>query len=359
MRNLRQTYVASTTSDKLRLGFVPLVDCAPLVAAAEFGFFEQYGLRVQLSRELGWASIRNKMLYGELQVAQAVAGMPLAATLGIGGPAKACCTGMVLNLHGNGITLSNTHFKKGASPAECLQAAVDDVAGERKLVFGTVSLVSSHYFLLRRWLKKAGLDVERDVEIAVVPPPQMPANLQAGNVDGYCVGEPWNSIAVHAAIGFLAASSAGFDPRHPEKVLMVRQSFARRREEEHLKLIAALMDACDFCQQAENHEELAKLLARPEYVGVSKAVIMRSLSGKLALGHGRKSEQPDFHVFSAPEIHTPDAYVAEWVQRGVEEAGLMPEETDLTPAMLQTIYRTDLISRAQLLRESATAEILT
>lgn len=345
---------AATGIETLRVGFVPLVDCAPLVAAKEFGFFRQHGLRVQLSRELGWASVRDKMLYGELHASQAVVGMPLACCLGIGSATKACCTGMVLNRHGNGITLSNQHFIKGASAAECVQEAADRVRGERKLVFGTVSLVSSHYFLLRRWLESCGIDVEREVEIAVVPPPQMPVNLQAENLDGYCVGEPWNSIAVHAGVGFMAAVSTEIEYGHPEKVLMVRQAFAERREEEHLRLIAALMDACAFCQEESNRDKLASLLSRQEYVGASKAIILRSLNGNLSFGHGRKRELEDFHVFSAPGLHLPDAFTANWAQQGLIDAAILPAEEKLSDAELGVVYREQVACAAEAMRHSDT-----
>ena len=229
-------------SRPLRLGFVPLTDCAPLVLAQELGLFRKYGLAVTLHRELGWATIRDKIIYGELDAAHAVVGLPVAATLGLGSIKCECATALVLNLHGNGITLSNELRKRGVTNVTQLRAEVQKLRGERTLTFGIVSPVSSHNFLLRSWLAGAGINPDRDVRIVVVPPPQMVANLKSGNLDGFCAGEPWNSVAVQAKAGWCAAVSAELDPGHPEKVLMVRSDFAEQREPEHLALVAALIE---------------------------------------------------------------------------------------------------------------------
>src|SRR6266850_6607819 len=210
----------------LRLGFAPLTDCAPLVMAQELGLFRKYGLCVTLSRELGWASIRDKIIHGELDAAHAVAGMPVAATLGLGAVKCDCLTALVLNLHGNAITLSNDLWQRGVRDGATLRDHVRKARGEQMLTFGVVFPFSSHNFLLRQWLVSHGIMPDRDVRIVVVPPPQMAANLKIGNLDGFCVGEPWNSVAVQTRAGWCVTTSAELDPGHPEKVLMVRRDFA-------------------------------------------------------------------------------------------------------------------------------------
>src|ERR1019366_4359180 len=217
---------------KLRLGFVPLTDCAPLVMAEELGLFHKFGLNVALSRELGWATIRDKIIHRELDAAHALAAMPVAATLGLGSIACDCLTALVLNLNGNAITLANDLWKRGVRDGKTLREEIVRSRREKTYTFGVVFPFSSHRHLLRRWFAANGIDSERDVRIVVVPPPQMVANLKAGNLDGFCVGEPWNSVAVQSRVGWIAATSSELDSQHPEKVLMVRGDFAAKRSEE-------------------------------------------------------------------------------------------------------------------------------
>ena len=220
--------------------------------AHELGWFKQCGLNVVLSRELGWATIRDKVIHGELEAAHTVAGMPVAATLGLGSIACECLTALVLNLHGNAITLSSDLWKRGVRDGNSLREEIARSRHEKVFTFGVVYPFSSHNFLMRDWLKRAGIRPDRDVRIVVVPPPQMVANLKAGHLDGFCAGEPWNSVAVQSRAGWCVAASAELAPCHPEKVLMVRRDFAEKRESEHLALAAALLDACEFCDAPEN-----------------------------------------------------------------------------------------------------------
>ena len=178
-----------------------------LIVAHELGFFARYGLPVTLSRELGWASVRDKIVHRELDAAHALAPMPFANSLGLGIPPCDCFTALVLNQHGNGITLSNTLWREGVRDGQTLRAHFQQEQQRGPLVFGVVSQFSSHHFLLRGWLARAGFQ-KKDVSIVVVPPPQMVANLKAGHLDGFCVGEPWNSVAVQSKAGWCAAVSA-------------------------------------------------------------------------------------------------------------------------------------------------------
>src|SRR5258706_6379484 len=161
------------TQRKLRVGFVPLTDCAPLVMAQELGLFRKFGLNVALSRELGWATIRDKVIHGELEAAHAVAGMPVAATLGLGSVPCDCLTALVLNLHGNAITLSEDLWKNGVRDGATLREEILRSRHHKTFTFGVVFPFSSHNFLLRGWLASAGIKPNQDVRIVVVPPPQM------------------------------------------------------------------------------------------------------------------------------------------------------------------------------------------
>ena len=162
-----------TSTKPLRVGFVPLTDCAPLVMAQELGLFAKYGLSVTLSRELGWTTVRDKIIYGELHAAHALAAMPFAATLGLGSMKCDCLAGLVLNLNGNAITLSRDLWLRGVRDAKTLREEIDRGQGKKIYTFGVVFQFSSHNFLLRQWLAAGGIDPDRDVRIVIVPAPAM------------------------------------------------------------------------------------------------------------------------------------------------------------------------------------------
>jgi len=330
----------------LRLGFVPLTDCAPLVMAQELGLFRKYGLHVTLSRELGWATVRDKIIYGELDAAHALAAMPVAATLGLGSIACDCMTALVLNLHGNAITLSDELWQRGVRDGKTLREEIRRARQEKIYTFGVVFPFSSHRHLLRQCLSAHGIDPERDVRIVIVPPPQMAANLKAGNLDGFCAGEPWNSVAVQSRAGWIAATSAELDAGHPEKVLMVRREFAEKRNDEHVALIAALLEACEFCDQPENHEEIISTLARPEYVGVCEEALRQGINNGLDFGHGISRPVEDFCIFNRRDANEPSGDKASWALELVRASGLCPEPAMLNFALGRKIFRTDIFEQA-------------
>lgn len=334
----------------LRLGFVPLTDCAPLVMARERGLFQKYGLRVALNRELGWATVRDKIIYGELDAAHAIAAMPAAATLGLGSVACDCLTALVLNLHGNAITLSNELWQRGVRDGKTLHGEIQRARRTKTFTFGAVYPFSSHRHLLRQWFAAHGIRPDRDVRIVIVPPPQMVANLKAGHLDGFCVGEPWNSVAVQSRAGWIAATSAELDPGHPEKVLMVRRDFAGQRADEHTALIAALLEACEFCDQPENHDEIIATLARPEYVGVAEAALHCGISGHLDLGHGLSRRVGDFCRFHRHDANEPSGDKAAWALELVRASGLCPEPASLNFALGRQVFRPDIFEQAVRLR---------
>lgn len=333
--------------EALRLGFVPLTDCAPLVMAAELGLFQKYGLRVELSRELGWASVRDKIVHGELDAAHALAAMPLVATLGLGTIACDCLTALVLNLHGNGITLANDLWRRGVHDGRTLREEITRARRQKVFTFGIVFPFSSHGRLLRSWLSAHGIDPVRDVRLVVVPPAQMVTNLRAGHLDGFCAGEPWNSLAVHARAGWLAATSAELEPGHPEKVLMVRSDFAVRRRQEHLAMVAALAEACEFCAQPENRAFIADTLARLQFVGVPAEILKRGLAGQLNYGHGISRQIDDFFVFHREDANEPSARHAAWAWQLVRATGLSSETATVGQSTSNQVFRADLFAEAK------------
>ncbi len=337
--------LSATASRPLRLGFLALTDAAPLVAAQELGLFAHHGLRVQLSREVGWATVRDKVIFGELDAAHALAPMLWAAQLGLGCAPTAVCTGLVLNLHGNALTLSNRLHTSGVDNITALREEALRRRGERKLTFGVVFPFSSHHLLLRQWLQAARLDPERDVRIAIVPPAQMFRNLAAGTLDGYCAGEPWNTLAVQRGEGWCPAWSAALAPGHVEKVLMVRADFAAQRAAEHATLIAALATAAAWCDEPHHRGQLAEMLSSPVYLNLPAKVIAPALLGRFACGHGRVESVPDFHVFSQGDAGAPTPARAASLQSELVNAGLVPRAL-ADPSLPRRLFREDLYREA-------------
>src|SRR5258705_3678855 len=201
-------------SRSLRIGFIPDTDCAPIIAAHESGLFEKYELRVELSRENGWANIRDRILYGELDAAHAPASLPFVANLGVDSDRSACVTGLVLSLQGNAIVISPQLWEEGVRDAKTLRDLVYRSRGKRTYTFGTVFPHSPPYFLLRQWLKSGGIDPEMEVRLVVLSPAQMFPTLKLGYIDGYCVGEPWTSLTLDAEAGVCGATSPALAPLH-------------------------------------------------------------------------------------------------------------------------------------------------
>lgn len=330
----------------LRVGFLALTDAAPFAAARELGLFARHGLAVELTREVGWATIREKIITGELDAAQSPAPMLWSTHLGL--DSAACCvlTALVLNEHGNAITLSERLWRdEGVRDPASLRDAARRRRGERRLTLGVVFAFSSHHLLLRSWLRASRIDPENDVRIVVVPPAQMFRNLAAGTIDGYCVGEPWNTLAVAEGAGWCPVWSSAQQPGHVEKVLMVREKFARERSEEHLALVAALSEACAWCDQEGNRDSLAGILAGPACLNLPLAVVLATLKGRFDCGHGRVVSAPDFHVFHRGGANAPAAPRAAELQEELVASGLLPASA--APADLPArLFREDLFLRA-------------
>ena len=337
---------------RLRIGFIPLNDCAPLVMASELGLYGKYGLRVVLERELGWASVRDKVVFGELDGAHAVCGLPFGAASGRHG--IPCVAGMVMNQNGNAITLSETICQSGCRSASSIKRFITS-RSNRKLTLGIVSRFSSHSLLLNEWLRRGGIDVETDVNIVVVPPSQMPDHLEKGNIDGFCAGEPWNTIAISQGSGRCVATSSDIFDGHPEKVLMVQERFASEREEEYISMIAAVLEACQYCQSKENQAHVISTLVKGGYIRIKESVLENSFSSRL-LVPDNVSHSRNFTDYSGEGVNEPSDAKESWILDHLEESGAMPANRSGSWAMRGRVFRDDLFSKAQsLCRQAATA----
>ncbi len=349
----------SLEKTRLTLGFVPLTDCAPLVMGVEKGFFARQGLDVTLSREASWANIRDKVAVGLLDGAQMLAGIPLAATAGVGRMNVPMLTGIALGLNGNAITVSETLHRlmaeadpaaMAAHPASaCALKPVIEArraAGRPGLTFGVVLPVSSHAYQLRGWLSSAGIDPNRDVQLVVVPPPHMVASLKAGEIDGYCVGEPWNTQAVHEGIGRIAVTGYELWNNSPEKVLGVTAAWAAENPGTHGALIRALIETARWLDQPDSREETARVLAADHHVGVPAAVLRASLTGSVRYAAGAPVRAlPDFTVFHRYAATFPWRSHALWFLAQMVRWGQLPADADLS-GIAASVYRADLYRAA-------------
>jgi nitrate/nitrite transport system ATP-binding protein len=331
----------------LDIGFIPLTDCAPLVVAKEKGFFKEHGLEeVTLSREPTWKAIAEGIGTGRLDAAQMVAGMPLSMTVGAGGKSPIpIITALVLSRNGNAITLSKKYQQGGVRTIEDLKEAL--LQNPDKIqTFGMVHPASMHNLMLRYWLAAGGIDPDRDVNLAVIPPPQMVANLKAGNIDGYCVGEPWNSRAVYEGLGFVIATDLDIWPGHPEKVLGVKEEWVEKYPETHIALVKALLEACEYCDDRRNREEIVSLLCQPEYLGSAPEYIRPGFIDPYYRG---TEETPQtlvrFNQFHVDQANCPGQAEGLWILTQLARWGYAPFPKNWIE-ILERVRRPDLFGEA-------------
>lgn len=272
----------------LRMGFMPLNDSAALLAGQAMGFFADEGLDVVLSREASWATVRDKLAVGALDVAQVLAPMPLAATLGVGSDPAPIAAPLILSRDGPAITLASRLAElfgdDGAQGLARLVARRRE-EGASPLTFAVVFPYSAHAYLLRGWMAAAGLDPDRDVRLTVAPPPRTAELLAEGVIEGFCAGEPWNLLAELAGAGRVVARAADLHGRSPDKALGVTEAWAKSNPDLLSALVRALVRASAWAGAPENRPAVAELLARPEHLGQPVEILARSLAGAALSGN--------------------------------------------------------------------------
>lgn len=309
---------------ELAIGFLPLVDACLPILAQEHGFAEAEGLSLRLVRDMSWATVLDRLLYGHSDAAHMVAPLAIATTLGRGRPAAPLAVPFVLGLNGNAITFRCDVADRicplpGLGDPNAVGAALAELVRERRtagrrLRFGVVHRYSSHNYMLRYWLAACGIRPDDDVEIATVAPPFCADALEAGEVDAICVGEPWNSVAVERGAGRIVMASAQIWRRGVEKVLTLRESVLDEKREATEALIRALVAAGRHFVDPANWEANAALLARPEYLDGSAELIRRAISDRLLLARGGEPVHfPDFMFQHREAANFPWVSQAEWL----------------------------------------------
>ncbi|MCP5557043.1 MAG: ABC transporter substrate-binding protein [Verrucomicrobiaceae bacterium] len=307
----RKSQFPSTATPVVRIGFVPLADAAPLIVADQLGMFDAHGVRVELQRQVGWATIREKILYREIDAAHAPAGLALSLRLGVHGQNCRSLAPFVMNLNGNAITLSRDLFERGVRDARSLLKLIRSTP-QHLYTFGIVADLSSHQILLRLWMESGGINPDRDVRIVTLPPTQMAGSLSAGLLDGYCVGEPWNSAAIVSGTGWCPATSETIAPGHPEKVLLTTEDFAENRPVEFAAILRALRDACEYCDNPKNRKRLTSVMAPAFRHHDDHNLLSLSYVGPFQCGIEQR-EAGSFHVFHRQEANRPSIRRGRWL----------------------------------------------
>ncbi|PZO38504.1 MAG: bacitracin ABC transporter ATP-binding protein [Pseudanabaena frigida] len=289
----------------LEIGFVPLTACAPIAVAKEKGFFEKHGLdEVSLVRETSWRGIVDGIAGGYLDAAQMPSGLPMWMTLGGNGACKPIVTALTMTRNGNAITLDRRFYDRGIHTLADFKAMLQNTR-DRTHRMGVVHPSSMHNLLLRYWLAAGGIDPDLDVELKNIPPAQMVVDLKAGSIDGFCVGEPWNFRAAMENIGFTVATDLEIWNGHPGKVLGVREDWANAYPNTHIALVKALLEACMYCADPNNAEEIRQILSRRAYVSTNVNYIHLGNPDDVTCAIDSPMREPAHHQFYGAGVNRP------------------------------------------------------
>ncbi|MGV3576343.1 MAG: CmpA/NrtA family ABC transporter substrate-binding protein [Devosia sp.] len=343
---------------QISAGYVPLLDSAVLLATEEFGFAESEGLHLNLVRETSWANIRDRVAIGHLDVAHMLGPMPLSANLGLTPLDAAVIAPMALGLGGAAITISNAVWAKMAeagAPEDgapgpvgaALRKVVDDRAraSEPRLRLAVVHPESAHNYALRYWLAASGIDPDCDVDIVIVPPPLQADALAAKRTDGFCVGEPFGSVAVARGIGRIVTTKGQIWQMSPDKVLGTRLQWAERFPEQLAALLRAATRAARWCEDPANHTALAAMLAREDRLGIDANLLHLTLSGRLQFEPGVEKSMPDFFVPYSRAANFPWVSHALWFYSQMVRWGQVSHTTENAKKAAAS-YRPDLYRAA-------------
>ncbi|MDR7060202.1 MULTISPECIES: CmpA/NrtA family ABC transporter substrate-binding protein [unclassified Sphingopyxis] len=344
------------SAETFRIGFLPLVDAALPILAHELGFAAREGISIELVRDMTWATVRDRLLYGHTDAAHMIAPLAIATALGRDRPAVPMAVPFVLGLNGNAVTFS-TRLAKDVGLGDTLGdpaaigVALERVAAARKVAgkplrFGVVHRYSSHNYMLRYWLAGVGIRPDADVEIVVTSPPFAADALAAGEVDGICVGEPWNSIAVERGVGHIALATAQIWRRGVEKVLAMREAVIDERRDAVEALLRALHAAAAHFVAPGTAEESADILARAEYLGASRDAVLRAITDRIRLVPGGEPiHYPDFMFQYREAANFPWRSQAAWLYSQM----LRWDRADYSPADAATaaaVFRPDVYRAA-------------
>ncbi len=330
---------------EVRIGFLPLTDCASVVMAAVKNFDEKYGIKIIPTKEASWASVRDKLVSGELDAAHVLYGLTYGVQLGIGGPKKDMAVLMCINRNGQGITLSERLRGEGVVEGTSLARRV--AAGERPYTFAQTFPTGTHAMWLYYWLAAYGINPIRDVRTVTVPPSQMAEAMRVGAIDGCCVGEPWNQQAIIDGVGFSVAASQDIWPDHPEKVIGTTAEWVVRHPNSARALVAALLEAGRWLDaSAANRREAAETIADSAFVGTDVGIILARLLGRYEDGLGRVWDDERPVKFCADgAVNFPYLSDGMWFMTQQRRWGLLDSDPDYL-AVARAVNRVDIYRAA-------------
>jgi nitrate/nitrite transport system substrate-binding protein len=330
---------------EVKIGFIPLTDCSSVVIASVMEFDKKYGIKITPSKEASWAAVRDKLVNGELDASHVLWGLIYGVQMGLGGPKKDMAILMNLNHNGQAMTLSRKLYDKGVRDATGLAALIAREKGE--YTFAQTFPTGTHAMWLYYWLATYGVHPFQDVKTITVPPPQMVANMRVGNMDGYCVGEPWPFRAVVDKIGFTAETTQGIWKDHPEKALGTTAEFVQKYPNTARAMTAAIIDAGRWIDASlSNRQKTADIVADRSYVNTDKDVIVARMLGRYDNGIGKTWDDKD-HMKFYNDGHAPFPYLSDgmWFMTQHRRWGLLKEEPDYL-AVAKKVNRLDVYKDA-------------
>ena len=294
-----QAYAAGSDKpekEEVRIGFIPLTDCASVVMASVLGFDKKYGIKIVPSKEASWAGVRDKLVNGELDMAHVLYGLVYGLHLGVGGPKKDMAVLMTLNNNGQAITLSKKLADKGAVDGASLAKLMN--TDKREYTFAQTFPTGTHAMWLYYWLASVGINPMKDAKVITVPPPQMVANMRVGNMDGFCVGEPWGHRAIMDGIGITAVTTQDIWPEHPEKVLGTTAEFVKKNPNTARAVVMAVLEASRWIDASlSNKLKMAETIAEKSYVNTGVDAINQRILGRYQNGLGKTWDDPHYMKF--------------------------------------------------------------
>jgi nitrate/nitrite transport system substrate-binding protein len=331
--------------EEVKVGFIPLTDCASVVMAAVLGFDKKYGIKIIPTKESSWAGVRDKLVNGELDAAHVLYGLIYGVQLGISGPKKDMSILMTLNNNGQAITLSKKLADKGAVDGPSLAKLMK--TDPREYSFANTFPTGTHAMWLNYWLAANGINPIKDAKVITVPPPQMVANMRVGNMDGYCVGEPWNHRAIADGIGITAVTTQDIWKDHPEKVLGTTSEFVQKYPNTARALVAAVLEASRWIDASlSNKNKMAETIAEKSYVNTSVDVINQRILGRYQNGLGKTWDDPNFMKFyNDGAVNFPYLSDAMWFMTQQKRWGLLKSDPDYL-AVAKSVNRIDVYKDA-------------
>ena len=329
----------------VKIGFIPLTDCSSVVIASVMKFDEKYGIKITPSKEASWAAVRDKLVNGELDAAHVLYGLIYGLQLGIGGPKKDMSILMNLNHNGQAVTLSRKLYDKGVKDGASLKALIDKEKGE--YTFAQTFPTGTHAMWLYYWLAAHGINPFADVKTITVPPPQMVANMRVGNMDGFCVGEPWNNRAIVDKIGFTANTTKDIWKDHPEKTLGCTADFVKKYPNTARAMTAAIIDAGRWIDASlSNRQKTADIVSDRSYVNTDKEVIVARMLGRYDNGIGKVWDDKDYMKFYN-DGHVTFPYLSDgmWFMTQHRRWGLLKTDPDYL-AVAKQVNRLDVYKDA-------------